>query len=64
MFIHIGDYDDDADDDDDDVAEALATCIVNTKLMKVEVWNISPIPVMRSLASREVPLGELDMWYV
>ena len=46
-----------------DVAEALANiCDVNTKLRRVELGNISPLPVMKSLAARQVPLEELDIF--
>ena len=45
-----------------DVAEALATtCDVNTKLRRVQLGNISPLPVMESLAARQVPLEELKI---
>ena len=48
--------------DDDDVAEALATtCVVNTKLRRVEIGYISPLPVMKSLATRQLPLEELEI---
>ena len=48
------------DDDDDDVAEALANiCAVNIKLRRVQSDFISPLPVMKSLATRQVPLEEL-----
>ena len=44
----------------DDVAEALATiCAVNMKLRRVELEFISPLPVMKSLGTRQVPLEEL-----
>ena len=47
-------------DDDDDVAEALATtCVENTKLRRVQLEYIPPLPVMKSLATRQVPLEEL-----
>ena len=46
----------------DDVAEALAaTCVANTKLRRVEMRNISPLPVMKSFATRQVPLEELEI---
>ena len=48
--------------DDYDVAEALATtCVVNTKLSRVELDYISPLPVMKSLGTRQVPLEELEI---
>ena len=48
------------DDDDDDVAEALATtCVENTKLRRVQLEYIPPLPVMKLLATRQVPLEEL-----
>ena len=51
------------DNCDDDVAEALATtCVVNTKLRKVSILYISPLPAMKSLAMREVPLEELVIY--
>ena len=47
----------------DDVAEALANiCDVNTKLRRVQLEYISPLPVMESLAARQVPLEELDIF--
>ena len=47
----------------DDVAEAVATtCVVNTKLRRVAIWRISPLPVMKSLASRQVLLEELEIY--
>ena len=49
-------------DDDDDVAESLATtCVVNTKLGRFKIGFISPIPVMKLLATRQVPLQELEI---
>ena len=46
--------------DYDDVAEALANIGVdNTKLRRVELEYISPLPVMQSLGTRQVPLEEL-----
>ena len=52
--------DDDDDDGGDDVAEALATtCVVNTKLRRVKLEYIPPLPVMKLLATRQVPLEEL-----
>ena len=48
--------------DDDDVAESLATtCVVNTKLRRVAMINVSPLPVMKTLATRQVPLEELEI---
>ena len=45
-----------------DVAETLATtCDVNTKLRRVQLEYISPLPVMESLAARQVPLEELEI---
>ena len=41
-----------------DVAEALAKCVVNTKLRRVVV-HPSPLCVMKALTTREVPLEEL-----
>ena len=59
----IGLGDDVGGGDDDDVAEALATtCAVNTKLRRVELKNIPPIHVMALLATRQVPLEELDIF--
>ena len=50
-------------DDDDDVAEALVTtCAVNTKLRRVALKTIPPIHVMALLATRQVPLEELDIF--
>ena len=50
------------DDDDDDVAEALATtCVVNTKLRRVVINFASPLPVLKLLATRQVPLEELEI---
>ena len=49
------------DDDDDDVAEALATtCAVNTKLRTVNLI-IPPLPVMKLLGTRQVPLEEFEI---
>ena len=46
----------------DDVAEALATiCVTNTKLRRVRLEFISPLPVMRLLGTRQVPLEELEI---
>ena len=48
------------DIDYDDAAEALANIGVdNTKLRRVELKYISPLPVMQSLGTRQVPLEEL-----
>ena len=62
-LVHcIGHGDDDDDYDDVAVAEALATtCVVNTKLRRVKIQSISPLPVMKSLATRQVPLQELEI---
>ena len=50
------------DDDDDDVAEALVNiCAVNTKLRRVKSESISPLPVMKLLGTRQVPLEELEI---
>ena len=50
------------DDDDEDVAKALATiCVANTKLGRVKIAIVSPLPVMKSLSTREVPLEELQI---
>ena len=46
------------------VAEALATtCAVNVKLRRVRMRDISPLPLMRSLATRKVPLEELQITF-
>ena len=42
-----------------DVAEALAKCVVNTKLRRVEMEHLPPLPVMKALTTRDVPLEEL-----
>ena len=43
-----------------DAAEALAIIGVdNTKLWRVQLTFISPLPVMQSLGTRQVPLEEL-----
>ena len=42
-----------------DVAEALAKCVVNTKLRRVKIQSLPPLPVMKGLTTREVPLEEL-----
>ena len=42
-----------------DVAEALAKCVVNSKLRRVAMWSLPPLPVMKGLTTREVPLEEL-----
>ena len=48
--------------DDDDVAKALATtCVANTKLKGVQILDVLPLPVMKSLATRQVPLEELKI---
>ena len=50
------------DDDDNDVAESLVTtCDVNTKLRRVVILLMSPLPVMKLLATRQVPLEELEI---
>ena len=47
---------------DDDVAEVLAiTCVANTKLRRVTMLDISPLTVMKSLATRQVPLEEFEI---
>ena len=44
----------------DDAAEALANIGVdNTKLRRVQLEFISPLPVMQTLGTRQVPLEEL-----
>ena len=48
-------------DEKHDVAEALAKCVVNTKLRRVEMEDPPPLPVMKALTTREVPLEELVM---
>ena len=50
-------------DDDDDVAEALTTtCVVNTKLRRVAIiGSFLYLPVMKILATRQVPLEELEI---
>ena len=48
------------DNDYDDAAKALANIGVdNTKLRRIELVRISPLPVMQSLGTRQVPLEEL-----
>ena len=48
--------------DDDDVAEVLATtCVANTNLTRVKMVDIEPLPVMKSLTTRQVPLEELEI---
>ena len=42
-----------------DVAEALAKCVVYTKLRRVEMKFLPPLTVMKGLTTREVPLEEL-----
>jgi hypothetical protein len=42
-----------------DVAEALAKCVVNPVLRRVEMWFLPPLPVIKALTRREVPLEEL-----
>ena len=42
-----------------DVAEALAKCAVNTKLRRVVMEGLPPLPVTKALTTREVPLEEL-----
>jgi hypothetical protein len=42
-----------------DVAEALAKCAVNTKLRRVVMEGLPPLPVMKGLTTREAPLEEL-----
>ena len=46
-----------------DVAEALAKCVVNAKLRRVEMVGLPPLPVMNGLTTRAVPLEELGIWY-
>ena len=46
-----------------DVAEALAKCVVNPKLRRVEIWFLPTLPVMKGLTTREVPLEELVIQY-
>ena len=58
-LVHCIGYLDD-DYDYDDAAKALANIGVdNTKLRRVELDYISPLPVMQSLGTRQVPLEEL-----
>ena len=45
-----------------DVAEALAVCVINTKLRKVDMWHLPYLPVMEALTTREAPLAELEIW--
>ena len=45
-----------------DVAEALAKCVVNTKLRRVEMKGLPPLPVIEALTTREVPLEELEIY--
>ena len=48
-----------------DVAEALAiTCIANTKLRRVKMWDMPFLPVMKALTTRQVPLEKLEMTWV
>ena len=50
------------DIDYDDAAEALANIGVdNTKLRRVQLKCITPLPVMQSLGTRQVPLEELEV---
>ena len=45
---------------DNDASEALAiTCVANTKLKRVKMMDISPLPVMKLLTTRQVPLEKL-----
>ena len=46
-----------------DVAEALAKCVVNTQLRRVEMMDLPTLPVMEALTTREVPLEELVIKY-
>ena len=62
-LLHCLGLGDDVVGGDDDVAEALANiCAVNTKLRRVQLEYILPLPVMESLAARQVPLEELDIF--
>ena len=45
-----------------DVAEALAKCVVNTKLRRVVMVGLPPLPVMKALTTRKVPLEELMIY--
>ena len=47
------------DDGRHDIAEALAKCVVYTKLRRVEMQSLPPLPVIKALTTREVPLEEL-----
>ena len=49
------------DGGEDDVAEALATCVVSLKLRRVVMWYLPPLPVIKALTTREVPLEELEI---
>ena len=42
-----------------DVAEALAKCVVNAELRRVEIEGLPALPVMKALTTREVALEEL-----
>ena len=44
------------------VAEALAKCVVYTELRRVEMVFLPPLPVLKSLTTREVPLEELVIY--
>ena len=46
-----------------DVAEALAKCVVYTKLRRVEMEDLPPLPVMKGLTTRKVQLEELVIQY-
>jgi hypothetical protein len=39
------------DDEEHDVAEALAKCVVSTKLRRVEMESLPPLPVMKGLTT-------------
>ena len=47
-----------------DVAEALAKCVVYTKLRRVEMVDLPLLPIMEALTIREVPLEELVISYL
>ena len=45
------------------VAEALAKCVVSIQLRRVEMWSLPPLPLMKGLTTREVPLEELVIMF-
>ena len=53
---------DSPDGGEHDVAEALAKCVVNRKLRRVEMRFLPLLPVMKGLTTRDVPLEELVIY--